>query len=527
MLQVEDFAKIRRASRDGMSIRAIARQFGHSRRSIRKALAQAEPKPYTRAEPYRAPKLGPFTAVIDAILAADVEAPRKQQHTAAQVFRRLQAEHGYPGGYDQVRRYVQRHRRRQRETFIPLQHDAGQRAEVDFGHIAVDLPDGRRQVPVLLVTWAYSNCPFALALPTERTEAILHGMVQAFAFFGCVPREAWWDNPTTVASAILVGRERRLHPRYAALASHYNFEPLFCMPARGNEKPRVENRVYDLQRRWATPVPHVRDLDELNAHLHQCCLQERERISGTQTDTIGVRFEHDRAAALALPPYAFDPCLTQAGQVDKYQTVRCDSNLYSVPQTYAFQTVTVKAYVGHVEIVADGQVVARHVRSYGRGVQVLEPLHYLPTLERRPAALDHAPVYRHWQLPESFTQLRTELETRHGPPAGRRHFVRVLQLLSTQPQERVLQAIHFCRQRGLFDAERIRQRAELLAEAEQVQTTPTPLMWTQVRVPAPDLNRFNHLLEFGEENHDPGPDSSPKLVIEDQPEAVAAAHDGS
>ena len=117
----------------------------------------------------------------------------------------------------------------------------------------MDFPDGRRQVPVLLVTWSCSNCPFAVAVPTERAEAVLYGLVEASAFFGCVPRERWWDNPATVAVTVLRGRERRLHDRYAALASHYTFEPLFCLPARGNEKPRAENRVKDLQRQWATP----------------------------------------------------------------------------------------------------------------------------------------------------------------------------------------------------------------------------------------------------------------------------------
>ena len=52
-----------------------------------------------------------------------------------------------------------------------------------------DFPDGRRQVSVLILVWSYSNAPFAIALPTERTEAILEGMVQAFEFFGSVPRE--------------------------------------------------------------------------------------------------------------------------------------------------------------------------------------------------------------------------------------------------------------------------------------------------------------------------------------------------
>jgi hypothetical protein len=37
-------------------------------------------------------------------------------------------------------------------------------------------------------------------------------MVAAFEFFDCVPKEVWWDNPKTVATLILQGRERRLGP---------------------------------------------------------------------------------------------------------------------------------------------------------------------------------------------------------------------------------------------------------------------------------------------------------------------------
>jgi hypothetical protein len=72
-----------------MSIRAIARTFHHSRRKVREALAAPEPNPYTRTQDPPAPKLGPFHAVIKAILAADEQAPPKQRHTAAQIFRRL------------------------------------------------------------------------------------------------------------------------------------------------------------------------------------------------------------------------------------------------------------------------------------------------------------------------------------------------------------------------------------------------------------------------------------------------------
>ncbi len=503
MLSVEDYGVIRRARRDGMKIRAIAREFHHSRRKVRDALANAEPHGYTRTQEAEAPKLGPFKLTIDQILAADEEAPRKQRHTAMQVFRRLRDEQHYAGGYDQVRRYISGHRQRHEVTFIPLSHDPGQRLELDFGHIYADFPDSRRQVPVLIPTWSFSNFAFAISLPTERIEAILAGMVAAFEFFGCVAREGWWDNPKTVALGILQGRERQMNSRYAALASHYAFDPLFCMPAAPTEKPAVEHKVYDLQRRWCTPVPKVKDHADLNAHLRRCCLADLDRTCAGQTQTIGQRFAMDKAAALSLPIHAFDACIRESKRADKYQTAFFDTNRYSVPRRWAFQAVTVKAYVDRVEIVANHQVVARHARCYGRSQQVLDPMHYLVTLGRRPGALDHSGVYRNWQLPATFTELRTVLEERHGVHAGSRQYIRVLQLLAEHPQARVLQAIEYCRTRNLWDAELIRGQAEHLALRPEpaVIHVPAESLNRQIQVPCVDLSRFNQLLSIGEPAH--------------------------
>lgn len=180
---MDDYARIRKAYRKGMSLRDIARTFHLTRRTIREAIQNPEPKPYTRTKPTTAPKLDTYKAAIDKILAADEQAPRKRRHTATRIHRRLVAEHGYQGGYDQVRRYIGSERPRERETYIPQDHDPGRRAEADFGHIHVDFPDGRRLVPVLIVTWAFSCRTFAIALPTERTEAILHGLVEAFTSY--------------------------------------------------------------------------------------------------------------------------------------------------------------------------------------------------------------------------------------------------------------------------------------------------------------------------------------------------------
>jgi transposase len=502
MLTVDDYAKIRLAHRDGMSIRDIARTFHHSRRKVRAILAQPLPTPYTRSKAPPAPVLGAFHQIIQDILAADEEAPPKQRHTAMQIFRRLRDEHAYTGGYDQVRRYVGSQRRRCRETFIPLAHDPGQRLEADFGHIHVDFPDGRRLVPVLINAWAYSNYGFALALPTERTEAILAGMVAAFTFFDCVPHEVWWDNPKTVVRLIFKGRQRQPNDYYQALASHYRFEALFCMPARGNEKPHAETRVRVLQRQWATPVPQVADLDTLNAHLRQRAVAELHRTVAGYQESIGQRFARDRALALPLPAQGFDPAIQQPACVDKYQTVQFDNNHYSVPRCCAFRVVTVKGYVDRVEVVDGHTVVARHRRTYGHNEQVLEPLHYLVTLGRKPAALDHAPVLRDWQLPASFTVLRQTLTQQHGNPAGARQYIRVLQLLGEHPLARVQQAVEACAGPGPAQAERIAAAVQRLAERDAAVPLSLGTAMEAIQVPRPDLGQFDELLKEGEEDGD-------------------------
>ena len=502
VVTVDDYGTIRRAHRDGMSIRQIARQFGHSRRVVRHALEHADPHPEPLIRNRFAAKLGPFQAIIDQILIDDQSAPPKQRHTAAQVHRRLRDEHEYPGGYAQVQRYLRKHRHRREETFIPLGHLAGQRLEADFGHIYVDFPDGRRLVPFLVTVWAYSNAPFVLALPFERTEAILEGMVAGFEFFGAVPREVWWDNPKTVATLILLGRERRCHPRYTALARHYVFEPHFCMPARGNEKPDAEGTVKAVQKRFATPVPRVADLDELNVYFRKRCEEERERVVHSLFGpfTIKDRLAEDLASATQLPSHRFDPCVIRpAVAVDKYQTVAFDGNRYSIPRAFAFQMVAVHGYVNRVVITAGAQAVATHTRCLRKHEMILDPIHYLATLGRKPGALDHSPVFRDWKLPACFTEFRYELERIHGAIGGSRRFALILQLMGEHPMSRVSQAIKACQRDYLHSAEAVIQRTRSLAAIEAAKSDLTGMSVEEttlprVDVPLPDLTCFNQLL---------------------------------
>jgi hypothetical protein len=126
-------------------------------------------------------------------------------------------------------------------------------------------------------------------------------------------------------------------------------------------------------------------------------------------------------------------------------------------------------------------------------------MHYLATLERRPAALDHAPVYRDWEPTAALAGLRRELEAKYGLPGGTRQFIRVLQLLGEHPQSRIERAIEACRAGHAVSAEAIVQRTRALADAEAGRTSAVDSSYEaatipRVSVPPPDLSRFNRLL---------------------------------
>lgn len=508
MLTVLDFLEIRKAHASGESMRSIAARLGHCQKSVRRAIRSqtGEPSAYRRTRPVGYPKLGEFVPVIQQILRDDESAPKKQRHHAKRIYQRLKAEHGFTGSYYPVRRYVASLRQSHRETFMRLEHLPGRRMEFDFGQVQVDFPDGRRRTDVLSGVWTYSNCPFLLALPSQRTESILEGMSRAFGFFACVPREVWWDNPRAVAIEILRGRDRTLNPAYAALASHYRFDPLFCMPGKGQEKSDVERSVFALERRACTPVPKATDLADLNRQLLVFCLAERERVVAHQAASIGGNFESERSTALPLPTHPFDACIKRTGLVDKYQTVMFETNRYSVPHTSAFAKVTVKAYVDRVAVVHNGAVVAEHRRGYARHESFVEPMHFVAALERKPAWLAHVPAMRNWQLPESFERLRAAFKGHLGPRTGERHYIRVLQLLMRHPTSRIDQAINLLMDHPAITAERIEQTAGVLRDGGDGSLPPQTIPPEQqseeqqsevirrVQVPMPDLRRFDRLL---------------------------------
>jgi hypothetical protein len=170
------------------------------------------------------------------------------------------------------------------------------------------------------------------------------------------------------------------------------------------------------------------------------CRERRARKLRAHQETIGERFERDRAAFLPLPTSEYEACENRVARVSSMSLVRYRTNDYSVPTEYGHRDVLVKGYVHEVVIVCGSRVIARHRRSYQREDMVFDPLHYLALLEQKARALDQAAPLVGWELPECFTRLRRLLEARLSK-GGKREYVQVLRLLETFSLQEVERAI--------------------------------------------------------------------------------------
>jgi hypothetical protein len=177
----------------------------------------------------------------------------------------------------------------------------------------------------------------------------------------------------TAVTTILVGKERLYNRRFLQMCSHYLVDPVACTPASGWEKGQVENQVGLVRERFFTPRLRFKNYDELNAWLlDKCIAYTRAHRHPEFTDrTIWEVFEAERPK---LVPYAgrFDGFHAVPASVSKTCLVRFDNNKYSVAAGAVGRPVEIHAYADRIVIRQDGQIVAEHPRSFGRGDTLYE-----------------------------------------------------------------------------------------------------------------------------------------------------------
>lgn len=483
----------RRVLVEGVSRRQILRETGMHWLTLKKILDHSQPPGYRQQQPRRKSKLGPHLGRIEQILKEDLELPRKQRHTAKRIWERLREE-GFGGGYTVVKEAVRELTQRSQEVFVPLVHRPGE-AQVDFGQALVKMNGRLRKVAFFVMALPYSDAVFVQAFERECTETFWEGHVQGFEFLGGVPTRITYDNSKVAVSQIIgAAKQRRLTRGFLQLKSHYLFAHRFCNVARGNEKGVVEGLVKFARLNFFVPVPQVESFEELNEHLRQRCLEDRQRRLRGQAGTKAQLLAEDQAAFIPLPAGRFEAARQVSTTASSLSLVRFDGNDYSVPVRWAHHPIVVKGYCEQVVLCAQGQEVARHRRIWQDEQVCFEPVHYLALLERKPGALDHARPLAGWTLPECFLILRRRLEDQQQGE-GTREYIRVLRLLEKHPLPRLRCAVEKALSVGAGSRDAI---AQFLFPHQDWRATTFSLdghpHLRQVRIAAPDLVQYRELI---------------------------------
>jgi hypothetical protein len=123
--------------------------------------------------------------------------------------------------------------------------------------------------------------------------------------------------------------------------------------------------------------------------------------------TVAQAFEAENPKLMALPMDGYPVDARLEVSVAKTPYVRFDLNDYSIPHTHVQRTVTVLASADRVRVL-DGEVVlADHVRSYDKGVQVEVAAHVEALVQQKRGARQHRGMNRLTQSVPAMADLLT------------------------------------------------------------------------------------------------------------------------
>ena len=443
--RVDLYAAIRRDARSGMSNRALQRKHGVGFRTVTAALESAWPKE-RKQPPKRGSRLDVYRVVIDDWLRSDLDAPRKQRHTAKRIFDRLLDEHDGAGvvSYWMVREYVATRRREIRvevgrepaNAFIPQEHLPGREAEVDFGDVAIRLRGELVTCALFSLRLSYSGKAVHRVSASAGQEAFFEGHVHAFNVLGGVPTgKIRYDNlKAAVASVIGFSRQRVEADRWTAVRSHYGIEAFYCQPGvqGAHEKGGVEGQIGWFRRNHLVPIPEVDSLDEFNAMVDAWDEADDARRIGSRARTVGEHFATEQPLLAPLPTEPFETGRWFTPRVDRYAQVTVRMNKYSVPARMVGRQARVLLNASDL-VVFDGRTeIARHERLMTKGSTRIDLDHYLEVLLRKPGALPGATALEQARASGRFTPVHDAWWAAackaHGDADGTRALIEVLML---------------------------------------------------------------------------------------------------
>jgi transposase len=310
-------------------------------------------------KPFRAKAVAP---VITAWF--DEHGETKRPVNVKDLYEHLVAEHGYPGSYVSVVRYVRAHYPRPKiRTYRRVETPPGAQTQTDWGEYPrVDVGEGPVPLHAFLMVLSHSRKP---ALVWSRSENELHwlschnGAYRRLSGVAAVNRI---DNvKTAIASG--AGAWGVINETYRAYARAVGFHIDACGPGEANAKGKVEAKVRlsrllgNVERRCFDSLEHLQEVTDgkLDAWSKRAVCPATGK---TVYESWEQEIEH--LGKLPILPEPFDVVVTRP--VHKDCRVNFESRSYPVPFAHVGQTVEVRGCAGKVQILSCGRILREYPR---------------------------------------------------------------------------------------------------------------------------------------------------------------------
>ena len=394
MLRYMERSTIYYLKQKGWSNVQIAEFTGHHRDTVARVLREeVEKKPKTRE---RTSAVAVFAAQIAEWLDQNLSVIRMLE------LARANTDHPYAGKdtafYDYVRKL--RRARKQAPGNLALRFEGvpGEFLQIDWGEVRGLEWSKEGMEPQTRYFFAarlkYSRYMYVSFHTDMREETLLRCLISCFTEIDGVPWAVVADNMKTA----VLGRDEQnqpiWNPAYQKLAVEFKFHPDVCAPASGNQKGAVENLVKFVKGNFLAGRTFYDDTDL----AEQCRAWLRQVNSERPSDATGlppaVRLAEEQPKFGPLPGIASDYGFFDCVVVSREGLVAIETNRYSVPAHLMGRALTARIHANRIELFADRELVATHVRLSAQNARVIDPAHFEAAFVGKPRG--RVMVYRDW-----------------------------------------------------------------------------------------------------------------------------------
>jgi len=361
MISMEAWTTIRYLHAQGMGKKAIARELGVARNTVRRALAREGPPRYRRP-PRSNEKLAPFTETIRKM--------RQQGLVGSRILRELR-KRGYGGSRSGLYLYLGRLKADEPDLRACLRYETGpgQQGQFDWSPYTVDLGGVLTRVVVFSSVLGYSRKKHFSPSLDARQDSVYGAVEGGFRHFGGATRQILVDNDR---SFVVDARPDhfRWNPHFLELCGHYSVQPIACRVGEARGKGKVENPFRYLENqfiqggRWRDFAHFCDELARFEAE------DANLQVHSTTQERPVDRFQREAPYLLPLPEGRFVGSHEELRKVSWDCLVPFRGNKYGVPSAYAGKRVWVRTVQGHSLFIHSqkGDLIASHVLARGKGL---------------------------------------------------------------------------------------------------------------------------------------------------------------